>query len=175
MGLGHDWEGRPRPPLPRRLALRLAQALHVTGNGGIAARIAVLPELTIKAQDIVTAGVPPVQEIGFVGSEGLRSLSKPFQSWKPNQTTMTTEVALEFVDGEASIMSFPLQPTKRHHAAGQMMPLSPLGTRLPTIQPALILAHTDDCLAWRPPPIETADLCGGQGQALRRVGPWRRI
>ena len=116
------------------------------------------------------AGRPAVYTL-----QGLRSLSKPFQSWKPNQTTMTTEVALEFVDGDASIMSFPLQPTKRHHAAGQMMPLSPLGTRLTTIQPALILAHTDDCLAWRPPPIEAADLCGGQGQALRRVGPWRRI
>ena len=69
VGLGHDGEGRPRPPLPRGLALRLAQALHVTGDGGIAARIATPLELTIQAQGIVTAGVPPFQEIGFIGIE----------------------------------------------------------------------------------------------------------
>jgi hypothetical protein len=69
VGLGHRGEGRPRPSLPGRLALRLAQALCVTGDGGLAARIATLLELAIEAQGITAAGVPPFQEIGFVGGE----------------------------------------------------------------------------------------------------------
>src|SRR5262245_1963818 len=32
VGLGHDWEGRPRPPLPRCLALCLAQALDIAAT-----------------------------------------------------------------------------------------------------------------------------------------------
>jgi hypothetical protein len=58
-GLGHDWESLPRSPRPRILALRLAQALHVTSDGGIAPRIAPLLQLAIQAQGITAAGVPP--------------------------------------------------------------------------------------------------------------------
>jgi hypothetical protein len=101
--------------------------------------------------------------------QGLRSLSKPFQSWKPNRTTMAAEVALEFVDGDASIMSFPLQHTKRDQTAGEMMELSPLGTRLTAIQPELILAHPAHFLDLRSPPIEAADFRGWQCQAIGRV------
>jgi hypothetical protein len=69
VGLGHDGECRPTPLLPRRLTLCLAQALCVTGDGGIAPGIATLLQLAIQAQGIVTAGIPPFQEIGFVGIE----------------------------------------------------------------------------------------------------------
>jgi len=69
VGLGHDREGRPRRPLPRCLALRLAQALRVAGDRGLAATIAALLELAIQAQRLVAAGVPSLQEIRFIGIE----------------------------------------------------------------------------------------------------------
>jgi hypothetical protein len=69
MGLGHDRERLPRSPQPRGLALRLAQALRVTGDGGIAARIATLLKLAIQAQGITAASVPPFDEIRFIGIE----------------------------------------------------------------------------------------------------------
>jgi hypothetical protein len=47
----------------------LAQALGIARDGGVTPRIAALVELTIEAQGIVTAGVPPVQERGFIGVE----------------------------------------------------------------------------------------------------------
>jgi hypothetical protein len=84
--------------------------------------------------------VPPVTP------RGLRSRSKPHQSWKPNRTTMATEVALEFVDREASIMLFPLQHAKCHQTAGQMRPLSPLRARLIARPAELSFAHADDLL-----------------------------
>jgi class 3 adenylate cyclase len=102
-------------------------------------------------------------------SQALRNLSKPLQSWKANRTTMATEVALEFIDREASVMAFPLQDTKRDQTAGEMMLLRPLRTRLTALQPKLILAHSDDFFDLRTPPIEAADLCGRQGQAIGRV------
>ena len=69
VGLSDDGEGEPAPSWPRRLALRLAQALGIARNGGIAPRIAALLELTIEAQGIVTAGVPSRQELGCIGVE----------------------------------------------------------------------------------------------------------
>jgi hypothetical protein len=44
----------------------------------------------------------------------LRSLSEPLQSWKRQHTPLTTELALAFVDREASVMPFPLQHAKRN-------------------------------------------------------------
>jgi hypothetical protein len=66
-------------------------------------------------------------------------------------------------------MAFPLQDTTCDQTAGQMMVLRPLRTRLTAIQPKLILAHSDDFFDLRTPPIEAADLCGRQGQAIGRV------
>jgi hypothetical protein len=65
VGFGHAGEGQPTPPWPRRLA----QALGVAGDGGVAPRIAALLELPREAPGVVTAGVPPVQEIGVIGGE----------------------------------------------------------------------------------------------------------
>src|SRR6185436_18217494 len=62
-----EGEGRPTPPLPRCLALRLAQALGIARDGGIAPRIALLLNLAPQAQRILATGVPPFQEIGFIG------------------------------------------------------------------------------------------------------------
>ena len=66
-------------------------------------------------------------------------------------------------------MSCSLQHTKGDQTAGQMMQLSPLGTRLTASQPELILAHTDDFLDLCPPPIDAADFGGRQGQTIRRI------
>jgi hypothetical protein len=50
-----------------------------------------------------------------------------------------------------------------------MMPLSPLGPRLTTSQPELILADVDHFLDLRTLPIEATDFRGRQGQAIGRV------
>jgi hypothetical protein len=63
-------------------------------------------------------------------------------------------------------MPFSLQHTKRNQAAREMMQLSPLSTGLTAIQPAWILAHTDDFLDWCPHPVASADLCRRQRQAV---------
>jgi hypothetical protein len=66
-------------------------------------------------------------------------------------------------------MPLPLQHATRDQAAGQMMPLSPLGPRLTTSHPALIRADAEHCLEWRTRPIEAADCRGRQCQTLGRV------
>jgi hypothetical protein len=55
---------------------------------------------------------------------------------------LETELALEFVDRELPIMPFPLQHTKSHQAAGNMVQLP----RLTAMQAELVLAHPDDLL-----------------------------
>lgn len=75
---------------------------------------------------------------------------------------MATELALERVYREAAVLPFPLQHTKCDQAAGQVMPLSLLRTRLTAIQPELVFADADDFLDLRPHPIEAADLRGRQ-------------
>jgi hypothetical protein len=82
---------------------------------------------------------------------------------------MATEVALEFVDREASVMPFPFQNTIGDQTAGEMVQLSPLRTGLTAIPPELILAHTYDFLDLRAHPRELADLRGRQRQAIRRI------
>jgi len=73
---------------------------------------------------------------------------------------MATEVALECVDREASLMPFPLQHTKGDHTAGEMRQLSPLRTGLTAIQAEFILAHTNAFLDVSASPIESAVLRG---------------
>ena len=80
----------------------------------------------------------------FACSQALRSLPKPLQSWKPDRTTLTTEVALEFVDREAAVISFPLQDTKGDQTAGEIMPLRPLRARLTAAQAELIFTDSND-------------------------------
>jgi hypothetical protein len=62
--------------------------------------------------------------------QALRDLPKPLQSWKPNCTTLASEVALEFVDYEAAVISFPRQDTKGDQTAGDVVHLRALGARL---------------------------------------------
>jgi hypothetical protein len=63
-------------------------------------------------------------------------------------------------------MPFPLQDTKRDQAAGQVMPLSPLGTRLTAIEPELVCADADDFLGLSTHPRESADLRAGSVRRL---------
>ena len=120
VGLGHHWEGRPRPPLPGRLALCLAQALRVTGDG-IAARIATLLELAIEAQGITAAGVPPFQEIGFIGVED-------------TVATVTASPAL-WQGGRAQIAKHRILPDAQ--VGGDGMPRPPLVVQRPHLLMAL--------------------------------------
>jgi hypothetical protein len=69
LGLGHHGQRWPKPLALTCLALRLAQALNVTGDCGLAARIATPLELAIEAHRISAAGVPPFQEIRFIRIE----------------------------------------------------------------------------------------------------------
>lgn len=93
-------------------------------------------------------------------------MCKPLQSRKHKRTTVATELALEFVDREASIMPFPLQDTKNDQTAGEVMHLSPLETRLTATQAELILTDSNDLLKLRPHPIEAAHLHGRQRQTV---------
>jgi Bacterial extracellular solute-binding proteins, family 5 Middle len=115
-----------------------------------------------------------VHRVGFLIKspntyQGLRCLSKPLQSWKPNRTTTVTEVAPKFVDRKVLIIPFPLQHTKGHQTAGQMMPLSTLRARLTARQPELIFADADDLLNLGPHAIQPPHLCSRQCQAIRGV------
>jgi hypothetical protein len=60
----------------------------------------------------------------------LRALFKPLQRWKDDGTTSATELVLEFVDREASVMAFPLQDTKGRQTAREVVHLRPLGAGL---------------------------------------------
>jgi hypothetical protein len=68
-GPDYDREGLLRRSLLRRLALRLAQPLGIAGDRRIAPRIAAPLDLVPQAQCIMAAGVPPFQEIRFIGIE----------------------------------------------------------------------------------------------------------
>jgi hypothetical protein len=63
-----------------------------------------LPPNTRAGSRVEAGGLLPQSHI----SQGLRSLSKPRQSWKLNRMTVATELALELVDREASVMPFPV-------------------------------------------------------------------
>jgi hypothetical protein len=67
-----------------------------------------------------------------------------------------------------------LQDATCHQAAGDVMVLGPFGAGLPAAQRELIFAHPDDFRALGPQTIHPAHLSGRHGQALGRLGPWRR-
>jgi hypothetical protein len=77
---------------------------------------------------------------------GLRSASQPLQSREHQGATLATKPPLEFVDTEGLFMPFPLQHTKRHQAAGEVMQLRPLRARLTAGQAELILADANHFL-----------------------------
>ena len=79
---------------------------------------------------------------------------------------MATELALEFVDRQNSVMAFPLQDTKRDQTTSEMMLLSSFGAGLTAIQPELILTDADDLFNLRADLIESAHLRGRQRQAM---------
>jgi hypothetical protein len=60
----------------------------------------------------------------------LRSSSQPLQAWECMRASLETELSLEFVKAEVSIVPLPLQHTKRDQAAREMMPLRPFRTGL---------------------------------------------
>ncbi len=69
LGLSHAREEMPRWSGPRRLALRLAQALGLAGDRRIAPGIATPLDLSTQAQRITAAVVPPFQEVGSIWIE----------------------------------------------------------------------------------------------------------
>jgi hypothetical protein len=72
-------------------------------------------------------------------------------------------------------VSLALQHTKGDQAAGDVMPLGPLGAHLTAAQPELIFAHTDDFFNLGSHVIQPTHLRGRYRQAIGGVGPWRRI
>jgi hypothetical protein len=60
------------------------------------------------------------------------------------------------------VLPFPLQDAKGDQAAGEMMQLSPLRTRLTAIEPELVFTGADDFFDLRAYPIESTDLGGWQ-------------
>jgi hypothetical protein len=79
---------------------------------------------------------------------------------------VVTELVLEFVDREASVMAFPLQDTKRDHTAREVMHLRPLGARLTATQTELILTDSNDLFNLGANAIQAVDLCWRQRQAV---------
>jgi hypothetical protein len=57
---------------------------------------------------------------------------------------VATELALEFIDREASVMVFPLQDTKGRQTADDVVYLRPLGACLTATQARLIHTDTND-------------------------------
>jgi hypothetical protein len=72
-------------------------------------------------------------------------------------------------------MSFSLLDTKSDQAAGDVMPLSPLGARLTAAQSELIRTGTDSFFNLCTEVIPPTHLVSRQGQAIGRIGPWRHI
>ena len=73
---------------------------------------------------------------------------------------LKTELALEFVDREASIVASPLQHTNGLQTAGDVMWLSPLRASLTARQAELILPDRNDLFHLRPYPMQSAYLRG---------------
>jgi hypothetical protein len=96
----------------------------------------------------------------FIGGQRLRSPSEPLQRWQHSRTTSATEVALEFVNAEAAVMTFPLQHTECDETTEDMMPLGPLRAGLTAAEAELILAAPNHFLNLGTHPVQAADLCG---------------
>jgi hypothetical protein len=101
--------------------------------------------------------------------QGLRSPSEPLQRRKHNQTTSATELALEFVDAEAAVMTFPFQHTKGDETTEDMMLLGPRRAGLTAAQAELLLADPHHFLNLGAQPVQVADLYGQYRQAIRGV------
>ena len=54
----HHWQGLPRLPLPRCLALRLAQTLGIAGHGRVAPGIPTLLQFPEESQGVTVTCVP---------------------------------------------------------------------------------------------------------------------
>jgi hypothetical protein len=107
--------------------------------------------------------------------QGLRSFSKPLQSWKPNRTTRGTEVAFEVVDGAAAVIAVPLQDTKGDPTAGEMRPLRPLRARLTAVQATWLCTDAKALFSRRTNAGQPPHLGRCQRAARGRIGPWRRL
>ena len=96
-------------------------------------------------------------------------MPQALQGWESDGAALETELALDFIDAELPIMSFPLQHTKSHQATGHMMQLSPLRPGLTARQAELILADPDDFLNLRADTIYPPYLHRRQLQAIGGV------
>jgi hypothetical protein len=127
-GLGHDRERRPRWPRPRGLALRLAQALPVTSDGGIAPRIAPLLQLAGEAQGITAAGVPPFEEIRLIGvAETAAPVSTARVLWQGDGAEIAKPRTLAEAQIGGNGMARPAVLPQRPHL---LMALNPAGPAL---------------------------------------------
>jgi hypothetical protein len=66
---GHKRQGVTWSPLSWCLALRLAHALGVAGDGDITAAVAMLLELSEESQGVAAPRIPAFEEIGCIGRE----------------------------------------------------------------------------------------------------------
>ena len=82
---------------------------------------------------------------------------------------LATELALEFVDRETSVMPFPLQDTKGDQAADDVVQLRPLRARLTATQAELILADADDFFNLGTDAIQPTHLGSRQREAIGRI------
>jgi hypothetical protein len=79
---------------------------------------------------------------------------------------VATELAPEVVDREALVMAFPLQDTKRHYTAGDVMYLRPLGACLTATQAKLILTDSNGFFNVGVYAIQAPEFCRRQRQAV---------
>jgi hypothetical protein len=79
---------------------------------------------------------------------------------------VATELALELIDRETSVMPFSLEDTQRRATAGEVLWLSPLRARWTAPQAELIRADSHDLCDVRADPIPSAPPAADR---LRRV------
>ena len=102
-------------------------------------------------------------------SQELRSASKPLQGRKHHRRSSETQLALELVNAEVAVVSFPLQDTKSHQATGHVGLLGALRARLTAGQAKLILTDATHRLKLGPAAIHPASLGSWQPQAMGGV------
>jgi hypothetical protein len=105
--------------------------LRVTGDGGIAARIATLLELAIEAPCITAAGVPPFQEIGFVGvEETVAPVTASPALWPGGRAQIATHRMLPNAQVGGDGMPRPPLVVQRPHLLRALDPAGPTLSRL---------------------------------------------
>lgn len=86
-----------------------------------------------------------------------------------------TESPFELIDADPAIISFAREHTTCRQAAEDVMALGPLRTGLTAGQPEVVLAHADHVRDLAAECVQATDLSGRSRQAVRGVGPGRRL